>query len=383
VSNLPAGASVTENRDDSAADSPQDRVFLPAGKLPGALLNRLVATYASRPDSSVVVGPGRGRDAAVLQPDGALVAAKTDPITFASTEAASYLVDVNSNDLACLGATPRWLLVTLLLPQGGTSEADVERQFRELSEICAARDISLVGGHTEITPAVNWPVLVGTLLGTVTTGSLLKPGGASAGDRVLLTKGIAIEGTALLARELPGQLVSMLGQDLVDRAANLLRHPGISVALDAQILLNAGGITALHDPTEGGLATAAQELASAAGYGVMLDEAAIPILPETRAIAACLGLDPLGLLASGSLLATASPDAVHNIITFADSQGIAASNIGVVTVEPGALLRRASGNIVLLPEFSSDEITRVLSYATSKWRNGECRVRSSPAATQM
>ncbi len=355
------GASVTEKRDDSATDSPQDRVFLPPGKLPGALLNRLVATYASRPDSSVVVGPGRGRDAAVIQPDGALVAAKTDPITFASTEAASYLVDVNSNDLACLGATPRWLLVTALLPQGGTSEADVELQFRELSEICAARDISLVGGHTEITPAVNWPVLIGTLLGTVTTGSLLKPGGAHVGDRVLLTKGIAIEGTALLARELPGQLVPTLGQDLVDRAANLLRHPGISIAQDAQILLKAGGITALHDPTEGGLATAAQELASAAGYGVLLDEAAIPILPETRAIAACLGLDPLGLLASGSLLATASPDAVHNIVDTAISHGIAVSNIGVVTAEPGALLRRASGNVVLLPEFSSDEITRALS----------------------
>ena len=303
-------------------------MLLPPGKLPGALLNRLVATYASRPDPSVIVGPGRGRDAAVVQPDGALVAAKTDPITFASTAAAAYLVDVNSNDLACLGATPRWLLVTALLPQGATSELDVERQFRELSEICAARNISLVGGHTEITPAVNWPVLIGTLLGVVTTGSLLKPGGAQIGDRVLLTKGIAIEGTALLARELPAQLIPTLGQDLVDRAANLLWHPGISVVRDAQFLLSAGGITALHDPTEGGLATAAQELASAAGFGVILDEAAIPILPETRAIADCLSLDPLGLLASGSLLATASADAVRNIMASADTEGIAVSDIG-------------------------------------------------------
>ena len=352
---------MTESVDDSATDPHQDRVFLPPGKLPGDLLNRLVATYASSPDPSVVVGPGRGRDAAVVQPDGALVAAKTDPITFASTSAASYLVDVNSNDLACLGATPRWLLVTALLPQGKTTEADVEHQFRELSEICTARGISLAGGHTEITPAVNWPVLVGTLLGVVTAGSLLKPGGARVGDRVLLTKGIAIEGTALLARELSAQLLPKLGRDLVDRAVDLLREPGISVAQDARILLQAGGVTALHDPTEGGLATAAQELASAAGLGVTLDEAAIPILPETRAIAECLGINPLGLLASGSLLATAHLDAVRNIVASAGFAGIAVSDIGVITEGANALLQRASGHVVAMPEYSSDEVTRVLS----------------------
>jgi hydrogenase expression/formation protein HypE len=352
---------VTESPDESATDPHQEYAPLPLGKLPGQLLHRLIATYAGRPDASVVVGPGRGRDAAVVQPDGALIAAKTDPITFASQSAAAYLVDVNSNDLACLGATPRWLLVTALLPQGKTSEPDVERQFRELSEICAARDISLVGGHTEITPAVNWPVLVGTLLGVVTAGSLLKPGGAQVGDRLLLTKGIAIEGTALLARELSDKLTPVLGKDLVDRAAHLLLSPGISVVQDARTLLRAGGITALHDPTEGGLATAAQELASAAGHGVILDETAIPILAETRAITACLGLDPLGLLASGSLLAAATPVAAYDIIAAALGQGIAVSDIGVVVSDDVALLRRASGDIVPLPEFSSDEVTRALS----------------------
>lgn len=340
---------------------PRPVTYLPPGKLPGSLLNRLVSTYASSPNPSVIVGPGRGRDAAVVQPDGNLVAAKTDPITFVSTSAAAYLVDVNSNDLACLGATPRWLLVTALLPQDKTTADDVERQFRELSEICAARDISLVGGHTEITPAVNWPILVGTMLGVVTTGQLLRPGGAQIGDRLLITKGIAIEGTALLARELPEKLIPRLGQDLVGRAAALLTHPGISVVHDARILLSAGGVTALHDPTEGGLATAAQELANAAGYGVILDESAIPILPETRAIAGCLGLDPIGLLASGSLLAACSPEAVDNIVSIAAKLGIAASDIGQVVADDVALLIRASGDVVPLPEFSSDEITRALS----------------------
>ena len=121
---------------------------------------------------------------------------------------------------------------------------------------------------------------------------------------------------------------------------------------DAQTLLRAGGITALHDPTEGGLATAAQELANAAGHGVILDETAIPILPETRAITDCLGLDPLGLLASGSLLAAATPEAVHDIIATALDQGIAVSDIGVVVSDDVALLRRASGDIVPLPELS-------------------------------
>jgi hydrogenase maturation factor len=337
----------------------RDETVLPVGKLPGDLLARLVATYASR-DPSVLVGPGRGRDAAAIAVGGTILAVKSDPITFATDRACRYLVEVNANDLACLGATPRWLLVTALLPEARTTPADVEAQFKELHDVCAAHGISLVGGHTEVTFGLDRPILVGTLFGEVAADRLLRPGMARPGDSLLLTKGIAIEGTALLAREFGDRLRPVLGDDLVQRAARLLFEPGISIVPDATALLAAGGVTAFHDPTEGGLAVGVRELAEAAGCGatVVLDK--IPVLPETRVIADHLGLDPLGLLASGSLLAAAAPEAARGVIAAGAASGIPVRLIGEITSPEVGFVLVEGGHPRPLPDFASDEVTRVL-----------------------
>jgi hydrogenase expression/formation protein HypE len=334
---------------------------LPVGKLPGELLARLIATYATS-DPTVVVGPGVGGDAAAIVLGTTTLVVKSDPITFASESPAQYLVDVNANDLACLGATPRWMMVTALLPEG-TTEEDVETHFRELRDACLQRNISLVGGHTEITFGLERPILVGVLLGEVENNRLLSPGGARPGDRLLLTKAIAVEGTALVARELGERLRRTVDPALVGRAAQLLSDPGISVAPEAIALLDAGGVTALHDPTEGGLATGVRELGLAAGCGATIDREAVPILPETAAIADALGLDPLGMLASGSLLVAADPAAVERLLSASAALRFDLTPIGEVT-EDGFLLR-SNGVEHELPVYSSDETTRVLSSRTS------------------
>src|SRR5438094_2332656 len=131
---------------------------LPVGKLPGELLARLIAKYATT-DPTVVVGPGVGGDAAAIDLGATTLVVKSDPITFATESPARYLVDINANDLACLGATPRWMMVTALLPGGGTTEAAVEAHFRELRDACLHRGISLVGGHTEITAGLDRALL--------------------------------------------------------------------------------------------------------------------------------------------------------------------------------------------------------------------------------
>jgi hydrogenase expression/formation protein HypE len=333
--------------------------LLPVGKLPGELLARLISTYATT-DSSVIVGPGIGGDAAAIEFGGATLVVKSDPITFTTDSAPRYLVDVNANDLACLGATPRWMMVTALFPEGKTTGALVESHFRELRAACHEREISLVGGHTEITFGLDRPVLVGVLLGEVAAESLLRPGGARPGDRLLLTKALALEGTALLARELEPHLSGALGRAMLRRAANLLYEPGISIVSDAMALLRAGGITALHDPTEGGLATGIRELALAAGCGATIDRDAVPILAETAAIAAELGLDPLGMLASGSLLAAAEPLAVDRLIAAGTGAGMRVTPIGVVTDQPGRFTMHTETGECDLPNFSSDEVTRAL-----------------------
>jgi len=326
---------------------------LPVGKLPGQLLARLIGSYATS-DPTVVVGPGIGGDAAAIDLGSTMLAVKSDPITFASESPAQYLVDVNANDLACLGATPRWMMVTALLPEGTTEEA-VETHFRELRDACVQREISLVGGHTEITFGLQRPILVGVLLGEVDPDRLLRPGGASPGDRLLLTRAIAIEGTALVARELGARLRAELGPELVSRAANFLADPGISVVGAANALLDAGGITALHDPTEGGLATGVRELALAAGCGAVVDREAVPVFPETAAIAAALDLDPLGMLASGSLLAAVRPDAVDRVVEL----HLGATPIGELTAD-GRFVLRVDGAEQELATYDSDETTRVL-----------------------
>lgn len=338
---------------------------LPTGKLPSGLLGQLLATIEAT-DPDVLVGAGLGRDAAAIACGDRILVAKTDPITFTGTNAASYLVDVNANDLACLGATPRWLLVTALLPEGITA-GEVAAQIDELVRASKRRGIALVGGHTEVTAGLDRAILVGCLLGETTPDRLLRPGGARPGDRLLLTKALAIEGTALLAAELSDVLSPRIAHEVVTRAANLLEDPGISVLDDARTLLATGGITALHDVTEGGLAMATYEITAAAGnIGAEVDQAVVPVLPETQAIAAALGLDPLGMLGSGSLLATAAPDTVTGLIAAGADAGFAVTDIGEVKGDTPSVTIRAGSSRRPMPRFDTDEVSRAL----NQHRNG-------------
>jgi len=177
---------------------------LPQGKLPPALLVRLLGGL---PAGGAIVGPRPGEDAAVVDaPDGYLVLT-SDPITFTADRIGRYAVHVNANDIAAMGAEPRWLLTTVLLPTG-TSEADVIALMEDLAAACTEVGVALIGGHTEVTGAVTRPVVSGTMLGTVVRERLVTSGGARPGDIILLTKPVAIEGTAVLAREAAARLVA-------------------------------------------------------------------------------------------------------------------------------------------------------------------------------
>ena len=284
-----------------------------------------------------------------------MLAVKSDPITFASESPAQYLVDVNANDLACLGATPRWMMVTALLPEG-TTEDEVETHFRELRDACVRRGISLVGGHTEITFGLRRPILVGVLLGEVDADRLLRPGGARPGDRLLLTKAIAIEGTALVARELGERLRAELDPALVARAANFLVDPG-------NLRRRRGNRPARRrwdhraPRSRPKAASPRASVSSRSRPDAAPRSTATPFrcYPETAAIARALDLDPLGMLASGSLLAAAQPDAVERLVGL----GLGVTPIGELTAASRFVLRGRGGRAEL-PAYDSDETTRVL-----------------------
>jgi hydrogenase expression/formation protein HypE len=250
--------------------------------------------------------------------------------------------------------------VTALLPHGVTP-ADVLNQFAELRETCRQRSVELIGGHTEIVPGLARPILVGMMLGDAAPNELLRPGEAQPGDVLLITKGLAIEGTALLARERADVLQERIGEELVRSAARLLDQPGISVVAEAEIARRTGLVTALHDPTEGGFASAVRELAIVSRAGVEIEAEAIPILDETRAVAEALGIDPLGMLASGSLLIATRAESVSSIVRDIEAAGIPVSVVGRLTEDPLDAVLIEAGERRQLPEFAVDEVARELS----------------------
>jgi hydrogenase expression/formation protein HypE len=336
--------------------------ILPLGKLPHEQLAALLRRYAPD-DPRVLVGPHVGEDATVIDLGGdfgnRLLVAKTDPITFATDEIGWYAVNVNANDVACMGATPRWFLATLLLPEGRTDDALVERIFDQIGQACAALDVSLAGGHTEITYGLDRPVVVGHMLGEVPRDRLVTTGGAQVGDVLLLTKGVAVEATSIIAREKADELVGRFSAGFLARCQGFLRDPGISVVRDAQVATAAGRVHAMHDPTEGGLVTGLWELAWAAGVGLEVAAEALPVLPETAQLCQAFDLDPLGVIASGALLMAVAPDDALAIRRALEAADIPAFDIGrVVDQAAGVTLLTAEGRRPL-PRFARDEIARL------------------------
>lgn len=335
-----------------------DSESLGVGKLPPEFLQQVLERYGGE-DDRIVVGPQVGEDAAVLDVGERYLVVKSDPITFATDEIGRYVVHVNANDLATMGAQPKWLLLTLLLPERTTSRSLVETIMAQVADTCRSLGIVLCGGHTEITYGLNRPIAVGLLLGEVDKDALVRTAGARAGDDVILTKGIAIEGTAVLAREMGDRLAGHVGAGFLACAQHLLSEPGISVVRDAQIVQRAGRPHAMHDPTEGGLATGLWELALASGKGIVVDLAQVTVFPETRVLCDALGLDALGLIASGALLVAAAPDESGRMVQHLQEAGICASVIGRMVEGPPEVRVTTTSGLVPLRMFERDELARV------------------------
>lgn len=334
---------------------------LPVGKLRAELLEPLFGKHAAQ-DARVIVGPRVGEDAAVLDMGDRYLVATTDPITFAADEIGWYALHVNANDVAVRGARPLWFLATLLLPEGGTSEARVERLFEELATACADLGVALVGGHTEVTAGLPRPIVVGCMLGEVERDRLVTTGGARVGDTLLLTKGVPLEGAAILARERGAEAERRgVPAEVVRRARELLKRPGLSVVPEARAACAAARIHAMHDPTEGGLATACWELAQAADVGLRVDRERISVLHEGRVLCEAFGLDPLGTIASGALLLAVGAEEAPAVVTACRAAGIDCAAIGRVTARSEGVSLASGGHARPMPSFPQDEISRIFS----------------------
>ncbi len=340
---------------------------LPVGKLPMELLEKLLS-QAPATDPRLLLGPGIGLDCAVLDVNigDTLLVLKSDPITFATEEIGWYAVQVNANDIATTGATPRWMLATLLLPENQTTPELVEHIATQLYAACQEVGVSLIGGHTEVTYNLDRPILMGTMIGEVSRQALITPRGARPGDRLLLTKGVPIEATAILGREFSDRLSSHaheygLNATELEQAQGFLRKPGISVLRDAQLAIQAGQVHAMHDPTEGGLLAALWELAQASGHSLWMNADLVPIPPLSARICRLLGLDPLAAIASGALLLAAPAGEAKKIRSTLAAEGIPCAEIGEVlekSARPCAYQQTEQG-LQPLPCPARDEIARL------------------------
>jgi hydrogenase maturation factor len=326
------------------------------GKIPHGFLTELLSKV-TKPGREVVIGPEVGEDAFAARVGRGIVVASTDPITFTTDHIGYYAVNVNANDVATMGATPRWFLATALVPPG-TRKRVLRGIFDDLDSTCVDLGIRLCGGHTEVTSTVNQPVVVGAMMGTVSKRDLVRAERARDGDRILLTKRLAVEGTAIIAREKRRVVDRILGRTRSARARKLLFSPGISVVREALCAVKTARIHAMHDPTEGGLLWGLKELSYTTGIGVRVDLESVPVFDETRRICKHFDVDPYGLIASGSLLIVVSRRSAARVMLAIRRLGIECTDIGQMAGKKTTLVR--NGKPVPFPPLKSDEISKIV-----------------------
>lgn len=297
------------------------------GKLDNDQLEQLVLNkfHRTRPES--LYAPGVGQDCAVLNLGGDFAVLSCDPITSAGVAHLGHLtVHVNCNDAAAAGADPVGLLVTLLAPPSAT-ESDIGRIADDLAVAAAEAGVDILGGHTEVTNAVTRFVTCATVLARQQKADMLS--GIQPGDQIVMTKWAGLEGTSILVGDYADRLKN-IPQSTLDEA-NSLAHL-LSIAPESRIALDHRA-TAMHDVTEGGILGAAWELGFVGDCGIQLDVSAIPVLDVTNTICNQLGLDPLRLIGSGSLLIACRDG--RGLVNALEQAGIHGTIIGVVQEAPG------------------------------------------------
>jgi hydrogenase maturation factor len=331
------------------------------GKLKHEFLSKLLSNLENN-DERVVLGSKIGEDAAVIDiPGNNYLVAKTDPITFATDQIGYYVVNVNVNDVVCMGATPKWFQATILLPQKSTTNSLIENIFKDIHDTCKSMGITVIGGHTEITPKIDRPMVIGSLLGEVEKEKLVRTSGAEPGNAIILTKGIFIEGTSIISREKGGELKDKgFNLDFIEKCKNYLYEPGISVYKDALLANKNFKIKSFHDPTEGGLATGLAEMSIASNTGIIVEREKVNILPEPSMLSKIFDLDPMGTISSGSLLIAIDDDLSQDLVDLLKNNKIHAEKIGnFVNREKGLMIKESNGKLGPLSYSETDEITKI------------------------
>ncbi|HDI74374.1 MAG: AIR synthase [Thermoprotei archaeon] len=330
---------------------------LALGKVPYSLLEKKVFTRLGVKDEAVILGPGIGLDSAVIDLGPRVLVIHCDPITEAKKRIGWLSVHISANDVAVCGAKPRWLLSVILLPEGSDESvldeitADIDRAAKEI-------EASIVGGHTEVTPRLDRPMVITTAAGIVSKKRLVTATGAKPGDLVIATKSVGIEGTAIIAEDFEEDLRSRaIPVRIIERAKTFIED--ISIVKEAIAAIHTGGVTAAHDPTEGGFIGGLVELAKASNVMIEVHEDKIPVRSETKVICEALSIDPFKLISSGSLILTVKENMFESVMSAIRREGVDAYMVGRVVEGSGVKFYRKSGSVEVYEEMIIDEITKL------------------------
>jgi hydrogenase maturation factor len=324
--------------------------FLP-GKVPTEVLQKIVFKHLGKKRKDVILGPSIGEDAAIVKVGREVLVIAADPITGAEKWLGWLAVNVSANDVATRGVRPIWFISCILLPKGSGEEL-IEKICRQMDKAAQQLDIAIVGGHCEITPGLEHPIVTGCSIGIAENGRYVTSSGAKPGNKIIMTKGTGIEGTAILASDRRKELLKVFDENFLRKAENFFTK--ISVVKDALTAFQTGGVLAMHDPTEGGVAGGLHELADASNLGFQVYEEKILVSEETRKICAHFGIDPLQLISSGSLLIVAEKEKTEEIVSKLSQNDVPVSVIGEVT-------RPELGRKIVLKTGEKVELVRPLS----------------------
>ena len=316
------------------------------GKVPPDVLSSIIFKHLGSSDDDVILGPGLGQDASVLRVGDKVIVAATDPITGSIEDLGWLVVHVNANDIATFGVPPRWFLASLMLPVGST-EDQIEHIVDQVHEAASSLDIAVVGGHSEITPGIDRPIAAGFMMGVADHGQFVTSSGAKPGNAIVLTKSAGLEGTSILASEGREKLAALLGEETVSHAIALRSR--ISVVKDGLTAFGTGHVTAMHDPTEGGVSNGLHEICDASGVGFKIDLQSIKIDHSTSRICETLVINPMELISSGCMLLTCNGENSDDVVLALEKAGIEAAIVGQITEDPE--VREASdGSRIHRPE---------------------------------
>lgn len=325
------------------------------GKVSESILKRSVFSQIKTKRKEGLVGAGVGEDCAALKlENGEIFVISTDPITGTAKDVGKLAVHITANDIASSGAEPIGIMLSLLLPEWVT-EREMKEIMGQVEDACHVLNIQIMGGHTEVTKAVNQPVMTVTGVGKIDQGSLLSTRGAKPGQDIILSKWIGLEGTSIIAKEKEKELLNRFPKHMIERAKEFDQY--LSIIPEAKIGVEMK-VSSMHDVTEGGIFGALWEMAEASEVGLEIDLKEIPVKQETIEICEYFLLNPYCLISSGSLLMAG--DNGYEVVRELKKAGIHGAVIGKAVKGRDRVVINDNERRYLEPP-KSDELYKVMS----------------------